>query len=60
MVGACKTRAPQTKETQPRESAGEKLDALVKDTAVKRRGSRVGCLRTYLGNKESKISSKTS
>ena len=35
MVEAYKTRAPQTKETQPRESAREKLDALVKDTAAK-------------------------
>ena len=35
MVEAYKTRAPQTKETQPRESAMEKLDALVKDTAAK-------------------------
>ena len=35
MVEAYKTRAPQAKETQPRESAMEKLDALVKDTAAK-------------------------
>ena len=35
MVEAYKTRAPQTKETQPRESAREKLDAIVKDTASK-------------------------
>ena len=35
MVESYKTRAPQTKETQPRESAMEKLDALVKDTAAK-------------------------
>ena len=35
MVEAYKSRAPQTKETQPRESAREKLDALVKDTAAK-------------------------
>ena len=31
---AYKTRAPQAKETQPRESAREKLDAPVKDTAA--------------------------
>jgi hypothetical protein len=35
MVEAYKTRAPQAKEAQPRESAREKLDALVKDTAAK-------------------------
>ena len=35
MVESYKTRAPQAKETQPRESAREKLDALVKDTAAK-------------------------
>ena len=35
MVEAYKARAPQTKEAQPRESAREKLDALVKDTAAK-------------------------
>ena len=35
MVEAYKTRAPQAKENQPRESAREKLDALVKDTAAK-------------------------
>ena len=35
MVEAYKARAPQAKETQPRESAREKLDALVKDTAAK-------------------------
>ncbi len=35
MVDAYKTRAPQAKESQPRESAREKLDALVKDTAAK-------------------------
>ena len=35
MVKSYKTRAPQAKETQPRESAREKLDALVKDTAAK-------------------------
>lgn len=35
MVEAYKTRAPQAKETQPRKSAREKLDALVKDTAAK-------------------------
>ena len=33
MVEAYKTRDPQTREAQPRESAREKLDALVKDTA---------------------------
>ena len=32
---AYKTRAPQEKAAQPRESAMEKLDALVKDTAAK-------------------------
>ena len=35
MVESYKTRAPQAKESQPRESAREKLDALVKDTAAK-------------------------
>ena len=35
MVEAYKTRTPQEKAAQPRESAMEKLDALVKDTAVK-------------------------
>jgi len=35
MVEAYKTREPQTRETKPRESAREKLDALVKDTAAK-------------------------
>ena len=35
MVESYKTRAPQAKEAQPRESAREKLDALVKDTAAK-------------------------
>ena len=35
MVEAYKTRDPQTREAQPRESAREKLDALVKDTASK-------------------------
>ena len=35
MVEAYKTRAPQKKEAKPRESAREKLDALVKDTAAK-------------------------
>ena len=35
MVESYKTRAPQEKATQPRESAREKLDALVKDTAAK-------------------------
>ena len=35
MVEAYKTRALQAKEAQPRESAREKLDALVKDTAAK-------------------------
>jgi len=35
MVEAYKTRAPQAKESRPRESAREKLDALVKDTAAK-------------------------
>ena len=35
MVEAYKARAPQAKESEPRESAREKLDALVKDTAVK-------------------------
>lgn len=35
MVEAYKAKAPQAKETQPRESAREKLDALVKDTADK-------------------------
>ncbi len=35
MVESYRTRAPQAKETQPRESAREKLDALVKDTAAK-------------------------
>ena len=34
MVEAYKTRAPQEKAAQPRESAREKLDALVKDTAA--------------------------
>ena len=35
MVEAYKTRAPQEKAAEPRESAREKLDALVKDTASK-------------------------
>lgn len=35
MVEAYKTRAPQKKATEHRESAREKLDALVKDTAAK-------------------------
>jgi len=35
MVESYKTRAPQSKESQPRESARGKLDALVKDTAAK-------------------------
>ena len=35
MVESYKTRAPESKESQPRESAREKLDALVKDTASK-------------------------
>ena len=35
MVEAYKTKAPQEKTAQPRESAREKLDALVKDTADK-------------------------
>ena len=35
MVEAYKTRAPQEKSAQPKESAREKLDALVKDTASK-------------------------
>ena len=35
MVEAYKTRDPQAREAQPRESAREKLDALVKDTAAK-------------------------
>ncbi len=35
MVEAYKTRTPQEKTAQPRESAREKLDALVKDTAAK-------------------------
>ena len=35
MVEAYKTKAPQEKSAQPRESAREKLDALVKDTASK-------------------------
>ena len=35
MVEAYKTRDPQAREVQPRESAREKLDALVKDTASK-------------------------
>ena len=35
MVEAYKARTPQAKEAQPRESAREKLDALVKDTAYK-------------------------
>ena len=35
MVEAYKTRDLQTREAQPRESAREKLDALVKDTAAK-------------------------
>ena len=35
MVESYKTRAPQEKETKPRESTREKLDALVKDTASK-------------------------
>ena len=35
MVEAYKTRAPQERSAEPRESAREKLDALVKDTASK-------------------------
>ena len=35
MVESYKNRAPQEKAVQPRESAREKLDALVKDTAAK-------------------------
>ena len=35
MVEAYKTRDPQAREAQPRESAREKLDALVKDTVSK-------------------------
>lgn len=35
MVEAYKTRPPQTRDHQPRESAREKLDSLVKDTAEK-------------------------
>ena len=35
MVEAYKARTPQAKEAQPRESARERLDALVKDTADK-------------------------
>ena len=35
MVESYKTRAPQEKSAQPRGSAREKLDALVKDTAAK-------------------------
>ena len=35
MVEAYKTRTPQEKAAEPRESAREKLDALVKDTAAK-------------------------
>ena len=35
MVESYKTRAPQEKSAQPKESAREKLDALVKDTASK-------------------------
>ena len=35
MVEAYKTRAPQAKETQPRESAREKLDALEKTPKAK-------------------------
>lgn len=35
MVEAYKTRVPQEKAARPRESAREKLDALVKDTAAK-------------------------
>ena len=35
MVESYKTRTPQEKAAQPRESAREKLDALVKDTAAK-------------------------
>ena len=35
MVESYKTRAPQEKFAQPKESAREKLDALVKDTASK-------------------------
>ena len=35
MVESYKTRTPQEKPAQPRESAREKLDALVKDTASK-------------------------
>ena len=35
MVEAYKARTPQAKEAQPRESARERLDALVKDTAYK-------------------------
>ena len=35
MVEAYKTRPPQKKAAEPRESAREKLDALVKDTVSK-------------------------
>ena len=35
MVEAYKTRMPREKAAEPRESAREKLDALVKDTADK-------------------------
>ena len=35
LIEAYKTKAPQEKSAQPRESAREKLDALVKDTAAK-------------------------
>ena len=38
MVEAYKTRAPQERSAEPRESAREKLDALVKDTAAKLSG----------------------
>ena len=35
MAEAYKTRPPQEKAAEPKESAREKLDALVKDTAAK-------------------------
>ena len=35
MMEAYKTKAPQEKTAQPRESAREKLDALAKETAAK-------------------------
>lgn len=35
MVEAYKTRPPQEKAAEPQESAREKMDALVKDTAAK-------------------------